>query len=80
MKTRYFLHQAREALRVLTYYLTGPLRIRQLEKRVHLLESDFYDQQRRFAATVAFYERRIELIIATHSRSEQKSAQRDVDA
>jgi len=55
-------------LRLLSYYFTGPLRIHRLERRLHRLELDHSDQQRRFALTTAFYERRIEQIIAVHAR------------
>lgn len=71
---------ARDVLKLLSYYVTGPFRIQKLEQRLKRLELDLYDQQRRFAATTAFYERRIEQIIAVHAREAQPPGSDTPDA
>lgn len=64
-KTKAFL---KETARILGYVVIYPFRLRKLERRLKRLESDHYEHMRRFAATVAFYEQRIDAFVYSYAR------------
>ena len=64
-RTKTFL---KEAVRILGYVVIYPFRLRSLERRLKQLEFDHYEHIRRFAATVAFYEQRIDSFEFSYAR------------